>query len=122
MQRERQRSGAPLIRDRREGGGCNGPRKSGSPDLRSMSADPGRPEIGVCSASFRFAPCCAAPGTRAYLSAYGVKPAGDAREWVSAESMRAGTALAAARQAVFKDGRKTANIRSGRSDLGTGIH
>jgi hypothetical protein len=29
----------------------------------------------------------------AYLSAYGVKPAGDAREWVSAESMRTGTAL-----------------------------
>jgi hypothetical protein len=28
----------------------------------------------------------------AYLSAYGVKPAGDAREWVSAESMRSGTA------------------------------
>jgi hypothetical protein len=29
VQRERQRSGAPLIRDRREGGVPNDPRKSG---------------------------------------------------------------------------------------------
>jgi len=49
VQRERAcASGAPLIRDRREGGVCsredsvrNGPRKSGSPDLRKLSADLG---------------------------------------------------------------------------------
>jgi hypothetical protein len=34
VQRERQRSGAPLIRDLREGGVSNDPRKSGLPDLR----------------------------------------------------------------------------------------
>jgi hypothetical protein len=36
VQRERQRSGAPLIRDLREGGVRNDPCRSGSPDLRAF--------------------------------------------------------------------------------------
>jgi len=42
VQRERAcASGAPLIRDRREGGVCNGPRRSDLSDLRILSADLG---------------------------------------------------------------------------------
>jgi hypothetical protein len=65
------RSGAPLIRDRRR------PKRSTQVGLARLahiwSPISGKPEIGVCSASFRFASCSAAPGT--HSSNRGATPA-----------------------------------------------
>jgi hypothetical protein len=58
----------PLVRDRREGGVCNGPRKSGLPDLRIFDCR-SRVDPRSVSAAHHAPPARAAPGTRPLLSA-----------------------------------------------------